>query len=72
MTKAANTNTAALGADLLWGVDAIGQEIGRDSRQAFHLLSEGHLPGKKIGGRWVASRSKLRTFLTELLDTAAA
>jgi hypothetical protein len=72
MPKATHTHTAALGADLLWGVDAIGEEIGRDQRQTFHLLSIGAIPGKKIGGRWVSSRSKLRSHLFALLEGVAA
>ena len=49
--------------ELLWGVDAIAQEIGREPRQVYHLLSTGELPdAKKVGGRWVAPRDRLRAF----------
>ena len=44
---------------LVWGAEQIGQVIGRPARAAFHLLEQGLLPAKKIGGRWVASRRKL-------------
>jgi hypothetical protein len=50
-------------ADILWGADAIAAEIRRDRSATFHLLSAGALPAKKVGGRWVASRAKLREFL---------
>lgn len=48
--------------DLVWGVREIGQVIGRNPRQAFHLVSRGELPAKKVGGRWVASRRELVRF----------
>jgi hypothetical protein len=57
-----------LGGDLIWGVSAIGREIGRNPRQTFHLLDTGRLPGKKIGGRWCASRSGLRQFFAVLIN----
>ena len=50
--------------DLAWGVDEIAKAIGRDARATYHLLSAQRLPAKKGGGRWVASRSRLREFLT--------
>jgi hypothetical protein len=46
--------------DFLWGVAEIGQAIGRNPRQTFHIISKGELKSvKKIGGRWVVSRSAL-------------
>jgi hypothetical protein len=45
--------------DLLWGAAAIGRAIGRSPRQAFNLLENKVLPGRKVGNRWVASRRKL-------------
>lgn len=45
--------------DLLWGATEIAKVIGRTRRQTFGLLEAGHLPARKIGGRWVASRSDL-------------
>lgn len=50
-------------ADVLWEVAAIAAVIGRTERQTFHLLSTGQLPAKKVGGRWVASRTKLISYL---------
>lgn len=51
--------------DLVWGVAAIGKMIGRTYQQTYHMIRMGHLPAKQIGGRWVASRSKLIAALTE-------
>jgi hypothetical protein len=54
--------------DLLWGIREIAKEIGRSERQTFHLASTGQIPVGKIGGRHVASRSKLRArFATAVL-----
>ncbi len=50
--------------EILWGAEAIATEIGRDRSATFHLLSAGALPAKKVGGRWVASKAKLRAFLS--------
>lgn len=46
-------------ADVLWGADEIGKVLNLNPRQAHYLLISGKLPGKKIGGRWVALRSAL-------------
>jgi len=59
-----NTNPAEIingdSCDLLWGTEAIGKAINRNSRQVFHLISTGALKAvQKKGGRWVASRSAL-------------
>jgi len=45
--------------DVLWGAAEIGGAIGKAARATFHLLEAGHLPARKIGGRWCASRRKL-------------
>ncbi len=45
---------------LIWGVERIADEIGRDRRQVYHLLNTGALPGaRKVGGRWVIAKAKL-------------
>jgi hypothetical protein len=45
----------------LWGAEQIGAEINRSTRATHHLLSTGKiLCAQKRGGRWVASRAKLR------------
>lgn len=53
-----NTNSM----ELIWEVSEIGKLIGRNERQTFHLLNTGQIPAKKVGGRWVAERSKLIAF----------
>jgi hypothetical protein len=46
--------------EFLWGADEIGAAIGRNGRQAFHLLSSGDIKSaRKVRGRWVASRTAL-------------
>ncbi|MBB3745024.1 putative DNA-binding transcriptional regulator AlpA [Rhizobium sp. BK591] len=55
--------------DLIWEVEEIGKVIGRTPRQTYHMINSGHLPMvKQVGGRYVASRSKLIAFF---MDTAA-
>jgi hypothetical protein len=50
---------------LIWGAEAIANEIGVGTRRAFHLLENGELPAKKVGGRWVVERGTLRNFFIE-------
>jgi hypothetical protein len=57
------SNHGDLAKDLLWGVKPIAAEIGRSERAVYHLLSTGQLPAKLVGGRWMASREKLRRHL---------
>jgi hypothetical protein len=45
--------------DIVWGTNAIAAVIGRNQRQTFWMLEKGHLPARKVGGKWVASRKKL-------------
>jgi hypothetical protein len=49
--------------DLIWGADEIAKVIERDERATYHLLAKGLLPAKKVGGKYVASRRRLRAFL---------
>lgn len=51
--------------ELIWGVREIAKLIRRNERQTFHLLETGQIPGKKVGGRWVAERGKLIAFFME-------
>ncbi|SDP45962.1 hypothetical protein SAMN05428967_2217 [Phyllobacterium sp. YR620] len=52
--------------DLVWGVRAIGDIIGRSYRQTYHMISTGKLPMvKQVGERYFASRSKLIKFFME-------
>ena len=59
--------TNDLASDLLWGVAPIAKEIGRSPRQAFHMIYTGQLPVKKIGGRYCASRTRLRKLFADLV-----
>jgi hypothetical protein len=44
----------------VWGAKAIGQIINRNPRQAFHLLTNGHIKSaRQVGGRWTAVPSAL-------------
>lgn len=52
------------GSELLWGASAIAKVIGRTDRQVFHLLEQGAIPAKRVGGRWVAERTQLMNFFT--------
>jgi hypothetical protein len=44
----------------LWGVEAIGEFIGRKPRQTYYLLQQGLIPGQKVGTTWTALPSRLR------------
>jgi hypothetical protein len=46
--------------DLIWGAQAIADELGRNVRAVYHLAITGALPIRKKGGRLVASRAQLR------------
>jgi len=63
----AQNDSGSLGSDLIWGVAGIAAEIGRNTRQTFHMLENGKLPAAKVGGRWCASRSGLRQFFASLM-----
>jgi hypothetical protein len=64
------TDTEELPApDVIWGCDAIGRVINRTARATFHLLENGRLPARKVGGRWVASRKKLLDTLAGEVDS---
>jgi hypothetical protein len=46
--------------DFAWGAEEIGAMIGRSARQTHHLLTNGQIKcARKVGGRWVVSRSAL-------------
>jgi hypothetical protein len=50
--------------DIVWGADAIGRAIGVNARKAFHLMENGVIPARKVGGRWAASRRRLIEFFS--------
>jgi hypothetical protein len=46
--------------NFVWNAGPIGAVIGRNPRQTHHLLTKGEIKcARKVGGRWVASRSAL-------------
>lgn len=50
--------------ELLWGVLAIANEIGRPPRATYNLLRKGHItPARKVGNRWVVSRQSLWSWI---------
>ncbi|MGV8831244.1 MAG: DNA-binding protein [Devosia sp.] len=51
--------------DLLWGAKPIGEALGLTERQAKYMLANNEIPGRKVGGRWVASREALRLFFND-------
>lgn len=56
--------------DLAWGAREIARLIGKTPRATFHLLENGQIPCKKIGGQWCASRNVLRAFFEGREDAA--
>lgn len=48
--------------DLIWGADAIAAELGCNRRRAYHLLENGEIPAKRVGGKWVVRRDELHAF----------
>jgi hypothetical protein len=61
-TTKTKTTASPLAADLLFGAQAIADEIGASLRRTFHLLEGGHLPADKCGRTWVSTRTRLRRF----------
>ena len=52
--------------DLVWGVQAIADIIGRSYQQTHYMIASGKLPCvKQIGERYVVSRAKLVAFFME-------
>jgi hypothetical protein len=49
--------------DLLWGAQAIADELGRPRADIYHLLLKGVLPANKVGVTWVTTKSRLRAFI---------
>lgn len=48
--------------DVIWGIGAIAEAIGQSFAATAYMLKQGHIPAKKVGDRWVASRKKLESF----------
>ncbi len=49
---------------LIWGGRAIARVVNKTPNAVFLALEKGRLPGKKVGGQWVADHDELRRFLT--------
>jgi hypothetical protein len=46
---------------LLWGAEAIGEELNRSARQAFYLLTSGRIKcARKVGALYCAPQDRLR------------
>lgn len=58
--------TERIGADLIYGAEAISAEFGLPLKRVYRLLASGKLPAGKIGGIWTASRRHLREFADEM------
>jgi hypothetical protein len=57
--------------DTLYGVAAIAeclrsQGLPFSDRQTFYALEKSNLPGGKLGGRWIASRSALASHIERI------
>ncbi|MHC2584510.1 excisionase family DNA binding protein [Bradyrhizobium diazoefficiens] len=60
---------ANLPGDLLWGVAAIADYIGRERRSVYYLISKGVIPAKKLGAKTIcARRSEIDRALTQGAD----
>jgi hypothetical protein len=64
VTETADRPAEKLADDLLFGADAIAQELGVDVRRAYYLLERKLIPCGKCGSIWTASRRKLRQHFT--------
>ena len=64
-TAAPESDTSAklsLKDDVLFGAQAIADELGLEQRKTFYLLERGYLPATKCGATWTSTRSRLRRF----------
>ena len=60
-SRGVNARPEDSNSDYVWGADAIGRVIGRNPRQANHLLAKGEIKcAQRKGGRWVANVAALR------------
>jgi hypothetical protein len=50
--------------DIVWGAEVIGKIVNLTARQAFYALEKGHLPGRKVGGKWASSKRQLLAAVT--------
>jgi hypothetical protein len=57
--------SGALADDLLFGAQAIADELGVSVRKTFYLLERSLIPARKIGATWTSTRSRLRQHFEE-------
>jgi hypothetical protein len=60
-----------LAAELVWEVEGIAAELGLPVRVTYNLLRTRALPGQKVGGKWVSTRSALRNHFKAVLGEVA-
>ena len=60
-----------LASELIWEVEGIAAELGLPVRVAYNLLRTRALPGQKVGGKWVSTRSALRNHFKAVLGEVA-
>jgi hypothetical protein len=58
----------SLADDVLFGGQAIADELGLELRKVFYMLERGHLPATKCGAVWVTTKSRLRRFFDGEID----
>jgi hypothetical protein len=58
----------SLADDLLRGVPAIARFLGDTERRTYYALENGQLPAGKLGSLWVASKTKLRERIEQIVS----
>jgi hypothetical protein len=58
------TTDDTLADDILPSAGAISAFTGFDIRQTYHMLETGSLPGRRLKGKWIGSKTVLRRYLT--------
>jgi hypothetical protein len=65
MSQHPDDKPPAINADVLWGAQAIADELGVSLQRVYYLIRERKIPFSKIGNKTiVASRRQLRRVLT--------
>ena len=72
MTENNPTTEDDLANDLLDGVQDYAALTGFSPRRCFYLLARKHLPGGKIGSRWIGSKKRVREYLKRIAAGEAA
>ena len=69
---AIDTDTEEGAPEFLWGAIRIGNAIGRNPNITYKLLTEGKLPARKVGKRWVSERKMLQQHVMPGSTTSTA